>query len=222
MFFGYRTRRSLLSKETWDFANYYCGTLYVYLGFYVATATLLPDLIVRITGMGKTGAAAVIIVAVLIQSFCFIFPIFFVEAKLKANFDDQGNLTNPAMDVRPSAAYDDSDWDDWKKDEWKEAWRDEYSDWELWKQMKDEEIAAKKREAEAAKREAVKGSASDDMVPAFEKDDQMASASGKRDEGMVSEFKKHGGMVSALEKDGGVVSSSEKNGKTVSAPGKDS
>ena len=225
-FFGYRTRRSLLSKETWDFANYYCGTLYVYLGFYVATVTLLTDIIVRITQMGKTGTAAVIIAVVLIQSFCFIFPIFFVEAKLKANFDDQGNLTNPAMDVRLSAAYDDSDWndwknDDWKNDEWKEAWRDEYSDWELWKKMKDEEIAAKKREAEAAKREAVKGSASGDMVPAFEKYDQMASASGKRDERMVSEFKKNGGMVSALEKDGESVSASEKNGKTVSAPGKD-
>ena len=50
------------------------------------------------------------------------------------------------MEVKPSASYDDSDWNDWKKDEWKDAWRDEYSDWELWKQMKDEEIAAKRRE----------------------------------------------------------------------------
>ena len=36
--FGYRTRRSLLSQETWDFANYYGGTLYVYLGFYITAA----------------------------------------------------------------------------------------------------------------------------------------------------------------------------------------
>ena len=148
-FFGYRTRRSLLSRETWEFANYYCGTLYVYLGFYVATATLLTDLIIRILNLRNPIAAAVIIAVVLIQSFCFVFPIFFVEAKLKANFDDLGNLTNPAMEVKPSASYDDSDWNDWKKDEWKDAWRDEYSDWELWKQMKDEEIAAKRREKSA-------------------------------------------------------------------------
>lgn len=148
-FFGYRTRRSLLSKETWDFANYYCGTLYVYLGFYVAMAALLTDLIIRIINPEKSVAAAAIIAVVLIQSFCFVFPIFFVEAKLKANFDDRGNLTNPAMNVKYSASYDDSDWDDWKKDEWRDAWRDEYSDWELWKQMKDEEIAAKKRQKSA-------------------------------------------------------------------------
>lgn len=46
--FGYRTRRSLLSQETWDFANYYGGTLYVYLGFYITAATLLTDLVLKI------------------------------------------------------------------------------------------------------------------------------------------------------------------------------
>lgn len=156
-FFGYRTRRSLLSRETWDFANYYCGTLYVYLGFYVATATLLTDLILRITSAGENAVIAAVIAVILIQSFCFVFPIFFVEAKLKANFDEEGNLTNPAMDIKSSSSYDDSDWDDWKRDEWKEAWRDEYSDWELWKQMKDEEIAAKKRAADDRNPEMLEG-----------------------------------------------------------------
>lgn len=50
--FGYRTKRSLLSQETWDFANYYGGTLYVYLGFYIIAVTLMTDIILKITGGG--------------------------------------------------------------------------------------------------------------------------------------------------------------------------
>ena len=52
--FGYRTRRSLLSQETWDFANYYGGTLYVYLGFYITAATLLTDLVLKLSKRMRT------------------------------------------------------------------------------------------------------------------------------------------------------------------------
>lgn len=144
-FFAYRTRRSLLSDETWNFANYYCGTLYVYLGFYVVTATLLTDLVLKFSGAAYSICAAVAAVTAAVQIVCFLLPAVLVEAKLKANFDEEGRLSNPALDVRPEATYDDSDWDDWKddwdKDEWKSSWRDEYSDWELWKKKRDAELA---------------------------------------------------------------------------------
>ena len=79
--FGYRTKRSLLSQETWDFANYYGGTLYVYLGFYIIAVTLMTDIILKITGAGRSIAATAAIVLVLVQALSFIFPVFFVEAK---------------------------------------------------------------------------------------------------------------------------------------------
>lgn len=145
--FGYRTRRSLLSQETWDFANYYGGTLYVYLGFYITAATLLTDLVLKIIKADADEAAAAVIVLILLQALCFVFPLFFVEAKLKSHFDSEGRRIDSFS--ASSSSYDDSDWDDWNRDEWKEAWRDEYSDWELWKQKKDAEIAEKRRKQKA-------------------------------------------------------------------------
>ena len=145
--FGYRTRRSLLSQETWDFANYYGGTLYVYLGFYITAATLLTDLVLKIIKADADEAAAAVIVLILLQALCFVFPLFFVEAKLKSHFDSEGRRIDSFS--ASSSSYDDSDWDDWNRDEWKEAWRDEYNDWELWKQKKDAEIAEKRRKQKA-------------------------------------------------------------------------
>ncbi len=182
MFFGYRTRRSLLSKETWDFANYYGGALYVYFGFYIVTATLLTDIVLRVTGAGTRVAGVAALVMVLVQALCFVIPVCFVEAKLKSNFDSEGNLTNTEMMVKPSAAYDDSDWDDWKKDEWKDAWRDEYNDWELWKQKKDAEIAAEKQAAVEEVTKIAKDSGDMEMEKSLKRTDETETETGSGNE----------------------------------------
>ncbi len=147
--FGYRTKRSLLSQETWDFANYYGGTLYVYLGFYIIAVTLMTDIILKITGAGRSIAATAAIVLVLVQALSFIFPVFFVEAKLRSEFDAEGNPLNSLSGRDLASSCDNSDWDDWDRDEWKDAWRDEYNDWDLWKKKRDAEIAEEKRAAAA-------------------------------------------------------------------------
>ena len=74
--FGYRTRRSLLSQETWDFANYYGGTLYVYLGFYIITVTLMTDIILKITKAEANIVTTAAVILMLIQAVSFIFPVF--------------------------------------------------------------------------------------------------------------------------------------------------
>ena len=122
--FGYRTKRSLLSQETWDFANYYGGTLYVYLGFYIIAVTLMTDIILKITGAGRSIAATAAIVLVLVQALSFIFPVFFVEAKLRSEFDAEGNPLNSLSGRDLASSCDNSDWDDWDRDEWNDAWRD--------------------------------------------------------------------------------------------------
>ena len=79
--FGYRTRRSLLSQETWDFANYYGGTLYVYLGFYIIAVTLMTDIILKIT---KAEANIVTTAAVILAAYTggqFYFSGFFCGGK---------------------------------------------------------------------------------------------------------------------------------------------
>lgn len=72
-----------------------------------------------------------------------------MEAKLRSEFDAEGNPLNSLSGRDLASSCDDSDWDDWDRDEWKDAWRDEYNDWDLWKKKRDAEIAEEKRAAAA-------------------------------------------------------------------------
>ena len=86
--FGYRTRRSMMNRDTWDFANRYCGKVWLVLGIIITPA----DIIAMITVFGKTifeiGNFSTILLFV--QIIPMLLTVFIVESKLKKTFDDYG------------------------------------------------------------------------------------------------------------------------------------
>lgn len=86
---GYRTAMSQKNKDTWFFAQTYCGKLWLKIG----AALSIPSVIVQIpfinAGEDVLGTLALVIefiqIAVLISS------VFSVEKALKRTFDEDGN-----------------------------------------------------------------------------------------------------------------------------------
>ena len=86
---GYRTAMSQKNKDTWFFAQTYCGKLWLKIG----AALSIPSVIVQIpfinAGEDVLGTLALVIefiqIAVLISS------VFSVEKALKRTFDENGN-----------------------------------------------------------------------------------------------------------------------------------
>ncbi len=87
--FGYRTRRSMQNKDTWEFAHKYCGRLWRRIGgitIPVSIVLLLPVLGKDVDTIGTVGG---IITAV--QLILLIGSIFPTERALKRTFDEEGN-----------------------------------------------------------------------------------------------------------------------------------
>ncbi len=84
MLMGFRTSRSMLSQETWDYANSRAGQLMLPGGFAAAGVCALFNLLLPL----KTD---IILLIDLIPGFFFLFlPVARVERELKARFDRYG------------------------------------------------------------------------------------------------------------------------------------
>jgi len=91
--FGYRTARSMKSKETWDFAHRHMGRIWSVCGWIVLLVSVIPMLVVigkDIDTIGWVGAAAS-----LIQILVMMGTIIPTEIALKKNFDEDGRRINP-------------------------------------------------------------------------------------------------------------------------------
>ena len=86
--FGYRTTRSMKSQEAWDFAQTYCGRLWVRLGLALLPLSVIPLLVVLGRDMAVIGNTAIIVAAV--QLIPFLGSIIPVERALKRTFDENG------------------------------------------------------------------------------------------------------------------------------------
>lgn len=86
---GYRTKMSRVNKDTWDFAQDYCGRLWLKIGLIL----LIPTAIVQIPFVHSSddtiGIMSLVLetVQLIILFVCFI-P---VELKLRKTFDHNGN-----------------------------------------------------------------------------------------------------------------------------------
>ncbi len=80
--YGYRTKKSKKTQETWDFAQHYSGKTFLGLGILALVVTLLicPYMDVPFTGALVT-----------IQSLSIAIPIFLTEKALSVHFDEYGN-----------------------------------------------------------------------------------------------------------------------------------
>lgn len=87
--FAYRTSRSMLTEETWKFAQSCCGILWEMLGI----ATLVPTWMISILAYFMTLKQQCItsFIVVTIQLVLFIVVTLSVDRAIKRNFDDVGN-----------------------------------------------------------------------------------------------------------------------------------
>ena len=86
---GYRTKRSMLNKETWDFAHRHCGKIWLLVG----KVLLLFSCIAMLFVLGKDENLVRIYGAVIsiIQIITLLGSIIPTEVALKKIFDENGN-----------------------------------------------------------------------------------------------------------------------------------
>lgn len=86
--FGYRTRRSMRNRDTWEFAHRHCGKVWRVCGLILLPLSVIPMLLVLGRGESTLGTVGGIVcgvqLAVLIGS---IFP---TELALRREFDEKG------------------------------------------------------------------------------------------------------------------------------------
>ena len=86
--YGYRTKRSMRSQDTWDFAHHYFGKLWLVCGLVSIPFSLVPILLVvgeskrviSITGLIVLGIQVIVLLATFIPT----------ERALKKHFDEFG------------------------------------------------------------------------------------------------------------------------------------
>ena len=87
--YGYRTKRSMQTQETWVFAHRYFGKQWVKIGLVLLPLSVLPLIFVYGKDIDLIGTVGSIVMGV--QILPVIVPIFFTERALKENFDEYGN-----------------------------------------------------------------------------------------------------------------------------------
>ena len=80
---GYRTFKSMKNEEDWNFANQYCGKIWIKTGLTMLVITLILFGLFYLNVINYT--ENILAVVVLIQVAIIILPIFIIEPKLKSS-----------------------------------------------------------------------------------------------------------------------------------------
>lgn len=86
--FGYRSKASMRSPETWKFANEYCGKLWLRLGLALLLAVIAAFILMWNDGDDAVAKTGVIIIVA--ETALMVVSIGPVEAALKKRFDKDG------------------------------------------------------------------------------------------------------------------------------------
>ncbi len=86
--YGYRTKRSMKTQETWDFAHRYLGNLWFKTGLVLIPLSALPLIFVYGKDVDLIGTVGAVVT--LFEIVPMIVPIFPTERALKENFDEYG------------------------------------------------------------------------------------------------------------------------------------
>lgn len=86
--YGYRTRRSMKSADTWRFAHGYFGRLWKKIGWVLLPLSVIAMLPVRGRGEAAVGWTGAILM--LVQMIVLLVPVFATERALKKQFDENG------------------------------------------------------------------------------------------------------------------------------------
>lgn len=85
-FFGYKTARTQLSQETWEYANIRVGNIWIKLGAFYTIFTMLILLV--FPSQREKLSLIVFIVGVIVT----LYPFSLIENELKEKFDEKGEL----------------------------------------------------------------------------------------------------------------------------------
>ena len=86
--YGYRTRRSVRSQDTWEFAHHYFGKLWLVCGLVSIPVSLVPICLVLGKSEQVISVAGLIILG--LQTLLMLVTIILTERALKNNFDEFG------------------------------------------------------------------------------------------------------------------------------------
>ena len=84
--YGYRTRRSMSSKNAWKFAHKHCGKTWVKVGWFTLIISVLCMAAVPVLTLDIEAVSVVSIIVVALQCIPFVFPLITTESALKREF----------------------------------------------------------------------------------------------------------------------------------------
>ena len=90
MFFGYRTRMSMKSEETWRFAHICCGNLWFFYGSVLLFFSSAAGFFIS-RGTFANWSETVLIIVIVAQVVVMTVPIVTVEKRLRRHFDENGD-----------------------------------------------------------------------------------------------------------------------------------
>lgn len=88
-FFGYRTKRSMMNRETWVFAHQHIGRNWLILGGILSACSIMSMILVYGKEMSSVGLAGSTIT--LLSTALMVISIIPAERALKRTFDKEGN-----------------------------------------------------------------------------------------------------------------------------------
>ena len=86
--YGYRTKRSMKTQETWEFAHRHFGNLWFKIGLVLIPLSVLPLIFVYGKDIEQIGIVGAVVT--LFEIVPMIVPVFPTERALKENFDEYG------------------------------------------------------------------------------------------------------------------------------------
>ena len=86
--YGYRTRRSVRSQDTWEFAHHYFGKLWLVCGLVSIPISLVPMCLVL--GKSEQVISVTGLIVLGLQTLLMLVTIILTERALKNNFDEFG------------------------------------------------------------------------------------------------------------------------------------
>lgn len=99
---GYRTNRSMSSKDAWDFAHRLFGKIWLICG--IISLPVFAVAMLFFIGKSDTVVGTVGAVITFVEFLPMIIPVFFVERELKRNFDENGIRKEPKVyDMHPKS-----------------------------------------------------------------------------------------------------------------------
>lgn len=157
---GFPGKLARRTKDTWNFANSYGGSMYAIYGLYTIFATgFFMALMYR--GQLVVVAIVTVMLVTLQVALCGVMA-YGVTAQLKHLFHRDGTPIDPekvwkrrrfGLGFGKEKTKADEEWEAWNRDEWRDSWNEQWDDWDYWKKRQKEYKESMKKDDPAEGKE---------------------------------------------------------------------